>query len=60
MNKINVKSYEHLFILVIILALWAIVPLMIIKGRTNESPKMKTSPEVKSKKKVGLDNNLLL
>ena len=33
------------------LALWGIVPLMIIKGRVDESPKMKTSPEVKSMKK---------
>tara|TARA_B100000524_G_C23589571_1_gene348466 strand:- start:357 stop:512 length:156 start_codon:yes stop_codon:yes gene_type:complete len=33
------------------LALWAIVPIMIVKGRVDESPKIKTSPEVKSKKK---------
>jgi len=33
------------------LALWAIVPLMIFKGRVDESPKSKTSPEVKSDKK---------
>ena len=33
------------------LALWAIVPLMIIKGRVDEAPKIKTFPEVKSKKK---------
>ena len=33
------------------LALWAIVPLMIIKGRTDESPKMKTTPELKPKKR---------
>jgi len=33
------------------LGLWAIVPLMIIKGRTDESPAIKKSPEVKSKKK---------
>ena len=37
---------------ILFLALWAIVPLMIIKGRTDESPKMKTTPEVKAKKKV--------
>ena len=36
---------------ILFLALWAIVPLMIIKGRVDESPKIKTSPEVKSKKK---------
>ncbi len=33
------------------LGLWAIVPLMIIKGRVDESPKSKTSPEAKSNKK---------
>jgi len=36
---------------ILFLALWAIVPLMIIKGRVDESPKIKTSPEVKAKKK---------
>ena len=33
------------------LALWAIVPLMIIKGKVDEVPKVNTSQEVKSKKK---------
>ena len=33
------------------LALWAIVPLMIIKGRVDEEPKIQTSPKVKEKKK---------
>ena len=36
---------------ILFLALWAIVPLMIIKGRNDEAPKIKTSPEIKSKKK---------
>ena len=36
---------------ILFLALWATVPLMIIKGRTDESTKIKTAPEVKSKKK---------
>tara|TARA_B100000242_G_scaffold247636_1_gene188530 strand:+ start:187 stop:330 length:144 start_codon:yes stop_codon:yes gene_type:complete len=36
---------------ILFLALWAIVPIMIIKGRADESPKMKTTPEVKDKKK---------
>ena len=36
---------------ILFLALWGIVPLMIIKGKPVESPKIKTSPEVKSKKK---------
>ena len=30
---------------------WAIVPLMIIKGRTEETVKVKTIPEMKVKKK---------
>ena len=33
------------------LGLWAIVPVMIIKGRTDEAPKLKTISEVKVKKK---------
>ena len=36
---------------ILFLGLWAIVPLMIIKGKVDEVPKVKTSPEVKSKKK---------
>jgi len=40
---------------ILFLALWGIVPVMIIKGRVDESPKSKTSPAVKSKKK-GLFN----
>ncbi len=36
---------------ILFLALWAIVPLMIIKGRNDEATKIKTSPEIKSKKK---------
>ena len=36
---------------ILFLALWAIVPLMIIKGRVDESQKIKTSPEIKNKKK---------
>ena len=42
----NIYLFWFLF-----LALWAIVPLMIIKGRVDESPKIKTSPVVKAKKK---------
>ena len=33
------------------LGLWGIVPLMIIKGRKDENPKINTIPEVKGKKK---------
>ena len=36
---------------ILFLSLFAIVPLMIIKGRTDETPKINTSPEVKTKKK---------
>ena len=36
---------------ILFLALWAIVPLMIIKGKVDESPSIKTSPEIKTKKK---------
>ena len=36
---------------ILFLALWATVPLMIIKGRVEESPKIKTSSKVQVKKK---------
>ena len=36
---------------ILFLALWAIVPLMIIKGRRDDSPKMQVSPVVNEKKK---------
>ena len=36
---------------ILFLALWGIVPLMIIKGRADDSPSIKTSPEIKAKKK---------
>ena len=36
---------------ILFLTLWAIVPLMIIKGRADDSIKIKTEPDVKSKKK---------
>ena len=36
---------------ILFLALWALVPLMIIKGRPDEAKKIKTAPEVKVKKK---------
>ena len=36
---------------ILFLVLWGIVPLMIIKGRVDESPKIKKSTEVKAKKK---------
>ena len=36
---------------ILFFALWGIVPLMIIKGKSQEVPKLKTTPEVKTKKK---------
>ena len=36
---------------ILFFSLWAIVPLMIFKGRADENKKFKTSPEVKQKKK---------
>ena len=40
---------------ILFLSLWAIVPLMIIKGRVDESPNIQTSPKVKPKKKGWFD-----
>ena len=42
----NVYVFWALF-----LVLWGIVPIMVIKGRRDESPKAKTVPEAKAKKK---------
>ncbi len=36
---------------ILFLALWGIVPLMIIKGKVDQSPKVQISPEIKAKKK---------
>ena len=36
---------------ILFLALWALVPLMIIKGRVDDKPIIKTVPETKGKKK---------
>ena len=46
LNAINIYLFWILF-----LALWGVVPLMIIKGRKDDTPKLKTVPELKSKKK---------
>ena len=46
LNSMNIYLFWILF-----LALWAIVPLMIFKGRVDEAPKIQTSPKVKEKKK---------
>ena len=45
-DSVNVYLFWILF-----LALWAIVPLMIIKGRVDEEPKIQTALKVKAKKK---------
>ena len=45
-NSMNIYLFWILF-----LALWAIVPLMIIKGRVDEVPNIQTSLKVKEKKK---------
>ena len=45
-NNMNIYLFWILF-----LALWATVPLMIIKGRVDEAPKIQNSPKVKEKKK---------
>ena len=56
-QKIYLKYKEILFLTmnvylfwILFFGLWGIVPLMIIKGRTDEK-KIKTVPEVKAKKK---------
>ena len=50
--RLNNKSVMNIYLFwILFLALWAIVPLMIIKGRTDETPKIKTSPEANSTKK---------
>ena len=36
---------------ILFLALWAIVPLMIIKGRVEDTPQVNKSPVIKNKKK---------
>ena len=36
---------------ILFLALWGIVPIMIIKGRSDDPSKVETIPEVKVKKK---------
>ena len=35
---------------ILFLGLWGIVPLMVLKGRTDEIPKLNSSPDVKTKK----------
>ena len=49
--SIRYRSMNIYLFWILFLALWAIVPLMIFKGREDSTPKIKTSPEVKAKKK---------
>ena len=46
LNVMNIYLFWILF-----LALCGIIPLMIIKGRSDESPRIKARQEVKAKKK---------
>ena len=57
-QKIYLKYKKFLFLTmnvyvfwILFFGLWGIVPLMIIKGRTDEKSNIKTVPEVKAKKK---------
>ena len=47
--KKNLMSIYLFWIL--FFTLWGIVPLMIVKGRTDETPKLNTSPVISKKKK---------
>ena len=51
MNVLIFSSMNVYLFWILFLALWAIVPLMIIKGKKEDSPKVQTSPNGKSKKK---------
>ena len=51
MNLLNFNTMNIYLFWILFLALWAIVPLMIIKGRVDEAPKIQSSPKIKVKKK---------
>ena len=51
MNLLNLNIMNIYLFWILFLALWAIVPLMIIKGKVDEEPKIQTSPKVKAQKK---------
>ena len=51
MILLKFKTMNIYLFWILFLALWGIVPLMIIKGRVDEVPKIQTSPKVKEKKK---------
>ena len=50
-KKIKLFTMNVYVFWLLFLSLWAIVPLMIIKGRVDEIKNVKTVPEVKAKKK---------
>ena len=51
MDLLNFNSMNIYLFWILFLALWATVPLMIIKGRVDEEPNIQTAPKVKAKKK---------
>ena len=51
LNFIGINIMNIYLFWILFLALWGIVPLMIIKGRVDEAPKLKIAPVVKTKKK---------
>ena len=51
MDLILIYAMNVYLFWILFLALWGLVPLMIIKGKTDEVPKIKTSPAINTKKK---------
>ena len=51
MDSLFLDTMNIFLFWILFFALWGIVPLMIIKGKSDETPKIKTSPEVKTNKK---------
>ena len=49
--SLSIFGFVIILGLILFLALWSIVPLMIIKGRVDEEPKIQTTPKVNAKKK---------
>ena len=41
---------------ILFLSLWGIVPLMIIKGRSDDEKEVRTAPNIKNKKKGWFNN----
>ena len=51
MILLKFKTMNIYLFWILFLTLWAMVPLMIIKGRVDEAPKIQSSPKVKVKKR---------